>query len=153
MTDEPSIVRARYARDYGIELGEGNGASRRCYWDRKSKWAYKFIIVGEECNNPKANLEEWQHYSALDTENLGIVKVPEMKLLSNGILAIEYIEGNHPANDCWTGYHECGDIPECWYNRINGRRMARNIKGFHDISPFNVIETTSGNIYVIDLEW
>ncbi len=153
LADSPSIERALYAQQYGVELGRDNGASRRCFWDGTSKWAYKFIITDKECNNPKANLEEWKHYQQLRNKDLGELKVPEMQMLSNGVLAIEYINGNHPYDDCWVGYHECGDIPECWYNRINGRYLARNFDGLHDIGPLNILITGANDIYVIDLEY
>lgn len=151
MADEPTEERAQYAREFGTLVGEG--ASRKCYWDGKSRWAYKFIITTDSWNNKKANIEEIENYNRLNEIDLGVIKVPEMRLLRNGVMAVEYIKGKHPETDCWAGQHECGNVPECWYNRINGYRYEMKVQGFKDISLYNVIEADDGNYYMIDLEY
>lgn len=153
MADQPTVERAEYAREYGEMVGEGS--SRRVFWDGTSRWAYKFIINDDPWNNKKANREEFDNYLKLSDADLGIIKLPEMQLLNNGVMAIEYIKGSHPSNDCYSGQHDfgCGDSPDCWYNKTNARHYESNVKGFRDISWANVIVAESGDIYAIDLEY
>lgn len=104
LTNMPSIAEAELATSVPGNF-IGKGVSRETYRLPGSSWAYK--IETPYGKNKKANETEWIAYNELkDTLPEGI-KFPEMHLLDNGIIATEFIDGEHPDNQCSSIGHRC----------------------------------------------
>lgn len=128
----------------------GEGSSRTVYWDGKSQWAFK--VGHTQWTTEDSNASEFENWTAIkDVQLPAGVRIPEMHMLTNGVLAVEHINGWHPESSCWGMTHECDNEGTCWYTQFETSGIER-IKGFGDVSYANVIMADDG-IYVIDLEF
>lgn len=149
MTRTPTVKTAEYALDKGEIIG--SGAYRYVYKTKRSKWVYKVNKANSWGSH--GNKEEYETY--LSVKRKGSlppgVKMPEMHLLENGVLAAEYIKGKHPQSSCSPRYHDfdnnCSELlgqGECWARKFADVNL-------YDIHCYNVIIGDDGYIYVIDL--
>lgn len=148
MTTVPSVRTARYALKKGKVIG--SGAYRRVYKSKRGKWVYKVDKTDVYGNH--GNTEEYATYQLLKTRQLPPgVKIPEMHMLPNGVLAAEYIDGVQPKNWCSPDYHgsNCSErySPDeaCW-----ARSFVNSPIYFADLHNGNVV-VKDGVVYVIDL--
>jgi RIO-like serine/threonine protein kinase len=144
--DLPSVKRAYYARTKGKMLGEG--CFRTVYGTPNSKWAYKF--EGYAMFKKEANNVEMKVYSSMKNRMPQGIRLPEMVMLSNGVIAVERIDGYHPYEcDTYSNLkhdENCPgkiDINNCWFKQVN--RL-----GFSDMHNGNVL-VKDGILYVIDM--
>lgn len=139
----PTLRKARYAANNGSVVGEGS--YRTVFRSRGSRWVYKFNV--KPSTNLGSNAEEWKTYSRYKNEVLPDgVYFPEMHFLNGGVIAAEFIKGEHPENDCYREYHvdSCPGLDKCWAERIKHVKIS-------DIHYQNVLITKTGEIYLIDL--
>lgn len=147
LTDVPTIEEAQLALEKGADLG--SGSSRNVYRYGNSPWVFKF--THHYSSNSNANTDEFNNFlDLLDVELPEGIRIPDMYMLPNGVLAAEYIKGKSPLNDCWGCGHNCDDPDDCWYSKFDD--IESRYDGLRDISKFNVLIADDGTLYVIDLE-
>jgi hypothetical protein len=147
----PSIEEAVAAVTAGAKIGAG--MYRKVYHLDGSDWVYKVMhsSVGS------SNQDEYNTYLRLvemrDRGELSF-SLPETVLLSSGVIAQQYVRGEHPSPDCELTYSDlyechCAEIygfSECWIERTSILIDNHNQ---------NVIVTTDGDgghdVYMIDL--
>lgn len=149
MTAKPNVRTARYALKAGRMFA--SGSYRKVYKTVKAKWVYK--VDREDTFDQHGNREEYQTYLSMKDLTLPEgVKIPEMHLLNNGVLAAEYIQGETPPNWCSSDYHasnctERNHNPRpCWARKFAG--MDITVKDLHN---GNVVVTENGDVYIVDL--
>lgn len=129
----------------------GEGSARTVYWDGVSYWVYK-VGHSQWGDGASSNVNEFENWLAIKGNELPTgVLIPEMRMLADGILAVQYINGEHPKTSCWGFQHDCKNVADCWYTLFETSGIERR-RGFGDISYANVILTDDG-MYVIDLEF
>ena len=148
MATVPSVRTARYALKKGRIIG--SGAYRKVYKSQRGKWVYK--IDKDDTYGNHGNAEEYETYKILKTRQLPPgVKLPEMHMLPNGVLAAEYVDGVQPNSWCSPDYHgsNCSEYRDkdntCW-----ARRFANSPIFFADLHNGNVV-IKDDVVYVIDL--
>jgi hypothetical protein len=131
-----------------INNGEviGQGAYRRVFRKGRSKYVFKVNI--SSCDS---NSREISQYHAVKATLPKGVKMPEMILLENGVVAAEYIKGVFPEGGsfCAITYHDddCDDNATCWaepFIRTPGF-------SYYDVHRYNLIRTKDGTLYLIDV--
>lgn len=128
----------------------GEGRDRVGFHIPGSAWVYK------AAKHPidKINQGEYDRYIKLINSDLpdGIA-IPEMHLLSNGVIAAQYIPGNKPENCRWREHtkHE-NDYYSCWLNAVE---LFTDRFGMLDSSALCNIRLVDNDgeitVYVIDL--
>lgn len=148
MSTVPNVRTARYALKKGRMIGAG--AYRKVYKSKRGQWVYK--VDKTDCYGKHGNAEEYETYLILKASQLPPgVKIPEMHLLPNGVLAAEYIDGVQPKNWCSPDYHgsNCSEhfdkTSSCW-----ARKFVNSPIFFADLHNGNVV-VKGDVVYVIDL--
>lgn len=143
---KPSVEEATEAfssDDYEI----GSGCFRYVHHIPGSYWAYKRNYNN---NYSAGNKSEWKAYKKflrLKSVPAGIY-VPEMEMLKNGDLAVQFIEGTFPTErNCYPDYHDCDHEDTCFWT-IYGSTLEELVDDMHST---NVVISYSGDIYIIDL--
>jgi len=125
----------------------GTGVYRTVYRLPGSKWVYKKDNVGGVVNR-----QEFTNYSRFRPSLIPGVAFPEMHMVSETVIACEYIEGSYGDQGCWSAnshnVYLCprNDSSDCWANKL--AFLAQSIKDLH---YGNVKITSDGTIYVIDM--
>jgi serine/threonine-protein kinase RIO1 len=142
----PSIEEAHLAFSHSRNR-IGSGSFREVYRLPNSYWAYK--RDKSRYSKTDGNKAEWSNYKRLITTAIPAnIRLPEMFMLSNGILAVQFIEGKVPTQEfCYPDYHCCDEQDSCFWT-IYGEALE-NLVG--DMHSYNVIIDQLGNIYMIDL--
>jgi hypothetical protein len=129
----------------------GEGSWRTVYRVPGSRWVIK-VDTPEDFYGDDDNGDNAAEYVAyLELKNSGLltdyIKIPEMHLIGEYIVA-EYIEGEHPENSCWTGFHTeyCPGTKNCWRTKFNDCGFHN-----HDLHSDNIKITDDDVIYIIDL--
>lgn len=139
-----AMAKQAMSRKYNII---GSGAYREVYRADDSEWCFKVDLRKSLFGG---NQSEWETYLQVYNApwlNDGL-RIPEMHMLSNGILAVRYIEGTHPDKRirCVPETHRYNCIGEdCWAYRVT------NYVTINDIHPANLIMTADKILYIIDL--
>lgn len=127
----------------------GSGAWRKVYRVPGSRWVIKVDSPEDYFPGGGDNAAEYAAYLELINSGLltNTIRVPEMHFVGGYIVA-EYVEGEHPENSCWPGFHTelCPGKDSCWRTEFVGC-------GFDslDLHSNNIKITDDGSIYMIDL--
>lgn len=118
----------------------GMGCDRYCYRVHNSKWVYK----QEKFTSPGSNRREYANYLTLKENSwmLGSICIPEMHLLTNNVIAAEYVSGYLP------GYYD-----EFVNSALDEFCHLTNLWDTQAKSNIRVVLDADGNkkIYIIDL--
>jgi hypothetical protein len=125
----------------------GSGKYRNVYRKDNSEWCFK---VDRQSFLRGDNKSEWETYLMIkDAPWLNEwVRIPEMHMLDNGILAARYIEGTHPDRHirCYPDHHRYNCIgDDCWAYKVTPAVLI------NDIHSENIIVTAEKVVYLIDL--
>lgn len=148
----PSVEEAAVAFSGGFKIGAG--MYRSVYHIPGSGWVYKILHNATSSSNE----DEYASYVRLsEMKKRGEISfsVPETVLLSSGVIAQRFVEGEHPSDNCtmtYAGYTcDCAELygfSECWY------KATAILVDNHEM---NVIITTDGDgghdVYMIDLAY
>ncbi len=150
--NKPNLRTARYTFRVGYPFAAGT--YRTVYKTSRAKWAYKLDKVDKlECKY-YGNAAEYKVYLQLKDRKLPPgVHIPEMHLLSNGMLAVQYVKGATPTNWCSVGYHadNCpeynyADPSPCWTRKLEGMNFY-----ISDLHSANVVVDDKGDVWIVDL--
>jgi hypothetical protein len=143
LIDVPSIENANYALEHGKCIGIGS--FRQVYHLTGSKWVYKF-----ERGNEGTNHEEYCNSIRYANQLPENVFIPEMVMLSNGVIAAELITGILVSSLHYGWDDDCSckeyNLAVCYQQYIEP--MTSKV---FDLSGSNVILTREGKVYLIDL--
>lgn len=150
LVDLPSVEESEHARTYGEMIGQG--AFRSVYRIPGSKWAYKFDRDDEECwfEDRSGNAKEIKNYERYKDQLPANVSFPEMSLLENGAIAVEFVNG-YVAAKSHSGYRDClcpsHGLPDCWRNIIAPMEDV-----LEDLNSRNVMIAEGGKrVYIVDI--
>jgi hypothetical protein len=147
----PSVEEAVAAVAADAKIGAG--MYRKVYHLDGSDWVYKVM----HSSAGSSNQDEYNMYlELLEAKNRGelLFSLPETVMLSSGVIAQQYVKGEHPAPDCELTYSDayechCAELygfSSCWTERTSVLVDNHNL---------NVIITTDGDgghdVYMIDL--
>lgn len=147
--DLPSIEESEYAKRYGVRIG--SGAYRNVYRIKGSRWVYKFEHGAGWSRGNGCNKREFRNFSEKRSTLPEKVDFPEMVLLDNGAIAVEFVNGilgresHRYDRPCVCPSH---GIPECWSTMIQPVSDA----GMQDLHGSNVmISREDCKVYIIDI--
>lgn len=122
------------------------GSYRDVYHLPGSKWVYK-VDIPHSWTNRGGNKDEYAAYLELKDNLPNSIKIPEMHLLDNGMLAAQFIDGESPSANCGRYYHDCQDQENCFWTEYGPSIHEVTRDGHFQ----NVIVSREGDVYVIDL--
>lgn len=136
----PSFKKAMFAVYNGKRVG--SGVTRMVYRTGYADWVYKF---DNDFHISGGNKSEYAAYLEWKNKPLPAkVFIPEMVMVGDGVLAVQYIKGKHPEEDCNSVQHYCDNALDCWATQLKGVKIE-------DLHCENVIQTKSNDLYIIDL--
>lgn len=116
----------------------GQGVTRRVYYRPGDYWAYKVV---HDAVHDDSNSMEYENGIYFRSMLPAPIRIPEMHLLSNGILAVQYIHGEGP--------HSFDEQCSC-QNTVLGRCVYDIVDFLSDVHEGNII-ISKNEIWLIDL--
>jgi hypothetical protein len=128
----------------------GEGRDRVGFHIPGSNWVYKSAKYPID----RINQREYNKYTELMNSDLpdGIA-IPEMHLLSNGVLAARYILGDRPKNCYWRTHEKHqDDYYSCWLNAVELFSDKFSLLDSSALCNIRLVDNDGEvTIYVIDL--
>lgn len=150
MNTLPTVAESEKAIDEGSsKYLLGCGKDREGYHIPGSRWVYKLAKYPED----RVNENEYQRYIEITQsgrlpEN---VRIPEMHLLPNGVIAAEYVDGDRPRCS-WRAHDEHPSDYVCWKDSL--RKVEHDFNMSDSSAACNLRLTTIDGaeiLYIIDL--